>query len=696
MSQNYYTYRISVANREQVQVEKLDSGNKSLGQPSGKFRYEEKLTEGIQKLLEITRNNQLNDSKKSRELGEALFDVLFDDTLRQDFVNFYDQFVQQKQQLLRVELDIDEISLPEVAALPWEFMCLPLRANLGTIWLGTAPKLVFSRRRSQWIPAQAIQLNKDEKLRIALVISAPGNLKPVVYKSVETALENLATELSQQVELLPVINPANPEAIDNILARKPHIFHFIGHGRLEDENHQEVGQIAFVDDLGDAMWVDADYFSELFNQHRPGIVILEACEGGMMSASQAFVGVASRVVQQNIPVVMAMQYEVTNATASIFARRFYKQLAQGDPVDIAAQYGRRAIALSNLQYKKRDFATPVILMRVADGHLFHYSEADSQSPFASGYEKAVNELPKQIPERSSQLDVEEVKPTIPDRSNLHQFSFEVVNVNRKGLIIKREQRQAEYFSQKLNNDITLEMVAIPGGTFIMGSPETEVGSSERERPQHQVAVKPFFMGKYPVTQAQWQAVAALPQVNRELDPDPSYFKGSERPVEQISWYDVSEFCDRLTKATERDYRLPSEAEWEYACRAGTTTPFYFGETITSEIANFNGTSLYGSAAKGSFRGETVPVGYFNVANAFGLHDMHGNVWEWCADDWHSSYDNAPLTADVWEEEIVNNAKLLRGGSWYYNPEFCRSARRNIINRDNRNNFIGFRVVVVLA
>jgi CHAT domain len=378
MSKNYYTYRISVANRELVQVEKLDSNNKSLSQPSGKFRYQEKLTEDIQELLKITQNNQLNDSSKSRELGEALFDVLFDDKLGQNFIDFYDQVVHRENQLLRVELVIDERTLPEVAALPWEFMCLPQRYDSGTIWLGTAANLVFSRRRWQWTPAKPIELNKNEKLRIALVISAPGDLKPVVYKSVETALEKLAAELSQQVELLPVVNPANPEAVDDVLAKKPHIFHFIGHGRLKDENHREVGQIAFVDDIGDAMWVDADYFSERFNTHHPGIVILEACEGGMMSASQAFVGVASRVVQQNIPVVMAMQYEVTNATASIFARRFYKKLAQGEPVDIAAQDGRRAIALSNLQYKKRDFATPVIFMRVPDGHLFQYSEDDSK------------------------------------------------------------------------------------------------------------------------------------------------------------------------------------------------------------------------------------------------------------------------------------------------------------------------------
>ncbi|NEO21280.1 MAG: formylglycine-generating enzyme family protein, partial [Moorea sp. SIO4A5] len=126
------------------------------------------------------------------------------------------------------------------------------------------------------------------------------------------------------------------------------------------------------------------------------------------------------------------------------------------------------------------------------------------------------------------------------------------------------------------------MVAIPEGSFIMGSPETEEGHTNDESPQHRVTVTSFFMGKYPVTQAQWQAVAALPQVNRELEPDPSHFKGKNRPVEQVSWYDAVEFCERLSQYTKRPYRLPSEAEWEYACRAGTTTPFHFGETITTD------------------------------------------------------------------------------------------------------------------
>jgi hypothetical protein len=371
MSKTYYTYRIRLSNYDRVQIEKRDSQHQSLGEPSGALRYQEKLAE-LTPLLQLARDGAINDSSQTRLLGEILFDVLLDDGLRPDFVSFYHQVVQQEEQLLRVELDIDEQGMPELAALPWEFLCVPIRANLGTIWVGTVPDLVFSRRRSQWIPAQPIQLEQNEKLRIALVVSAPPGLRPVEYKPVQEALEKLASKQANRVELLPIVESANPEAIDTILSKEPHIFHFIGHGQLENENNQEIGQIALVDpDFGEAMWVDADYFSELFNQHRPGIIMLQACEGATLSTSQAFAGLASRVVQQNIPVVVAMQYEVSNATASRFARRFYQQLAEDDPVDIAAQYGRRAIALGPTQYRKRDFATPVIFMRVPDGYLFN-------------------------------------------------------------------------------------------------------------------------------------------------------------------------------------------------------------------------------------------------------------------------------------------------------------------------------------
>ncbi|MFM6590068.1 MAG: SUMF1/EgtB/PvdO family nonheme iron enzyme [Microcystis panniformis] len=299
---------------------------------------------------------------------------------------------------------------------------------------------------------------------------------------------------------------------------------------------------------------------------------------------------------------------------------------------------------------------------------------------------------------------EEPKQPVIVTPPLSVFNFEIVRVNAKGEQIEKESKQSQYFREDLGNDITLEMVAIPGGTFTMGSPANEKDSYGDERPQHQVTVPPFFLGKYPITQAQWRAIASRTdlKVKQDLDLNPARFKdrpdSDRRPVEQVNWYDAIEFCARLSKLTVRvrEYRLPSEAEWEYACRAGTTTPFYFGETITGELANYTAGYTYSGEPKGQYRQQTTPVGKF-PPNAFGLYDMHGNVWEWCADTWHDNYDGAPRDGSLWIENGNDNCSPLRGGSWGNNPHFCRSAYRNYNNR-RVNHFFnnGFRVVCVFG
>jgi formylglycine-generating enzyme required for sulfatase activity len=208
------------------------------------------------------------------------------------------------------------------------------------------------------------------------------------------------------------------------------------------------------------------------------------------------------------------------------------------------------------------------------------------------------------------------------------------------------------------------------------------------------------MGKYAVTQTQWKAVAALGKVECDLNPDPANFKGAQRPVEQVSWEEAVEFCKRLSQRSQKTYMLPSEAQWEYACRAGTTTPFHFGQTLTTDLANYRGTDWeeynwsgsYGNGPKGVFREKTTNVGSFKP-NAFGLYDMHGNVWEWCLDCWNDSYEGAPTDGNMWESN--NERKVLRGGSWSNVPTHCRAASRGDHARDNRNDLIGFRICCIV-
>ncbi|AFZ00779.1 bifunctional serine/threonine-protein kinase/formylglycine-generating enzyme family protein [Calothrix sp. PCC 6303] len=272
---------------------------------------------------------------------------------------------------------------------------------------------------------------------------------------------------------------------------------------------------------------------------------------------------------------------------------------------------------------------------------------------------------------------------------LKTFEFDVVKVNVFGVEIQRDRLSARYFIEELGNNISLEMVSIPGGSFMMGSKDSE-GDAD-ERPQHQVNIEPFFIGKFPISQAQWKIAATLPKVNYALNPNPSKFKAPNRPVENVSWHEAQEFCARISKHTGHKYRLPSEAEWEYACRAGTTTPFHFGDTLTLEIANC--ASGETNLSETRHRKETTPVGNFEVANAFGLYDMHGLVWEWCADPWHNNYNGAPTDGSVWETEGDRNRRVLRGGSWSFSPVLCRSASRSWNESDGGLRICGFRVVV---
>jgi formylglycine-generating enzyme required for sulfatase activity len=275
-------------------------------------------------------------------------------------------------------------------------------------------------------------------------------------------------------------------------------------------------------------------------------------------------------------------------------------------------------------------------------------------------------------------------------SQLQRFRAETVQVDRDGKIVKRHIIEPEYFTERVNG-IGIEMVAIPGGRFWMGSPDGEEGRYDDESPQHEVSVPDFFLGKFTVTQAQWRAVAQLPQINQSLNADPSNFKGDNRPVERVSWDEAQEFCARLSQATGKAYRLPSEAQWEYACRAGSTTPFAFGATLNTDIANYDGNYTYGNGKKGVYREQTVDVGSF-PPNAWGLYDMHGNVWEWCEDRWHDNYNGAPTDGTAWTDKSTEY-KLLRGGSWNNDPRNCRSAGRVDLARGLRDIDIGFRVVL---
>ncbi len=275
------------------------------------------------------------------------------------------------------------------------------------------------------------------------------------------------------------------------------------------------------------------------------------------------------------------------------------------------------------------------------------------------------------------------------KSTRENFSFQTAKLeivtNNTGILglsretseakISRISGSAEYVTEDLGG-VELDLVYVPAGSYMMGSNEYD-----DEKPIHRVNLSAFYMSKYAITQQQYEAI---------MGTNPAHFKGVDRPVEFVSWDDGMEFCQKLSQRTGNTYSLPSESQWEYACRAGTTTPFCFGETISTDLVNYNGNYTYGKGLKGKYQEQTTSVGDF-PPNAFGLYDMHGNVWEWCLDTWHENYNSAPTDGIAWVEND-RDSHLIRGGSWYYLPGICRSSFRGWDMGDIQCDIIGFRVV----
>jgi formylglycine-generating enzyme required for sulfatase activity len=330
-------------------------------------------------------------------------------------------------------------------------------------------------------------------------------------------------------------------------------------------------------------------------------------------------------------------------------------------------------------------------------------------------EKLIPEAASLLPENSSSgqsADISEFEFDVaefiesPESLQRIPYKFEVATIelqesrnllgqkSNPKVVINRRTKENWQYVETLEPKLNLELVKIPAGSFVMGASQNELEAQEFERPQHSVNVPEFYIGKYSITQAQWRFGASLPRIDRELDRNPSNFKGTNLPVEQVSWREAIEFCARLSVYTGREYSLPSDAEWEYACRAGTVTPFHFGETIDPKVANYDGGYVYGRGQKGIYPSKTILVGSLNAANEYGLHDMHGNVWEWCQDHWHNNYQGAPENGSAWINTNAeeNDYRVLRGGAWALNPSYCRSAVRNDLNPGLRFNDVGFRVV----
>lgn len=356
----------------------------------------------------------------------------------------------------------------------------------------------------------------------------------------------------------------------------------------------------------------------------------------------------------------------------------------------------KLIAYVESQAVTKSEVLALALTQYLDRHELENPEAGSLPRRLAELEQRLTVLEQQLRSPHREVSSSDSAPTLIPLPPLTRIAFEVVTVNRQGKSKSEAIAQVSGFAEPLADETALEMIYLPGGSFVMGAADSEKGVLPYELPAHEVKIAPFALGKFTVTQAQWRVVAQYPKINRDLNPDPAHFKDDQYPVDRIAWYDAVEFCDRLSQQSGRHYRLPSEAEWEYACRAGTPTPFHYGETLTGNLANYVATRAYAEETSGIYLQTPVPVGSY-PPNAYGFYEMHGNIWEWCADHWHPSYENAPTTGSAWLTANPDSFRLLRGGSWDYDPEHCRSAYRNYYNPHCAQiNQFGFRVACDLS
>jgi formylglycine-generating enzyme required for sulfatase activity len=306
----------------------------------------------------------------------------------------------------------------------------------------------------------------------------------------------------------------------------------------------------------------------------------------------------------------------------------------------------------------------------------------------------------------------------------------------EGLRLRTEVLEREVWKLPLPAGEQLELVGVPGGAYPIGSPQTEDGRDSLKafytnsegvnfEAQRQLQLEEFAMVRQAITQSQWRAVASLPRLERDLDPNPGSFAAINLweahgqpgglPVDSVSWHDCQEWLLRLNRWLQEQWpqlggqgvppqlALPGEGQWEVACRAGASTPFHFGDTLDASWANFDGNYTYGAGRNGPYRQRPLPVGSFGLVNHRGLAEMHGQMWEWCGDQWQPdpSGEGWPSDGRPWQGLNPNqeepgrspfkSARLLRGGSWLYTPGDCRSAFRYFVHPDARYADVGFRV-----
>ncbi|OQX08654.1 MAG: hypothetical protein BWK80_47925, partial [Desulfobacteraceae bacterium IS3] len=598
-----------------------------------------------------------------------LFEAVFSDNVLECYRKSLNFMRESQDKGLRLKLMLHNAA--ELADMPWEFL-FDSGENRFIAQSHHTPVVRYTGLPE--IPPFPVKL----PLRMLVAISSPADYPPL---DVEGEISRLRQALAPLIKTGRVkvkgLMHVTFRAIQRILRKETfHIFHFIGHGGFDAKSNE--GVLVMEDEQRRSVTVGADRIGALLHDHRSlRLAVLNCCEGARVSLTDPFAGVATALIQQGIPAVAAMQFPISDDAAKEFADEFYAALTDGFPADAAMAEARKAVfGMPN----DAEWGTPVLYMRSADGMLFKFED------------EVLSDKDTEIDISEDMEDEEETESSEDVKSVIEVVSPE----------IKIEQ------PKRFTNSIGMEFVWIPPGEFMMGSPEGEPGRYDNERLHRVKLIRGFYIQTTPVTQGQWKAL---------MKNNPSRFKdgGDDCPVEMVSWNDAQEFIKKLNLDSarlpsevetrlpvgelspavgerSRTYRLPTEAEWEYACRAGTDTPFCFGRCLSTDEANYDGNYPLKGCPKGKYREKTTPVKTF-PPNDWGLYDMHGNVWEWCQ-DWYGDYPSGAVTDPAGPDSGSN--RVGRGGSWLNVARLCRSARRSRDSPGLRYNYLGFRLLLPIG
>ncbi|MGB8648077.1 MAG: SUMF1/EgtB/PvdO family nonheme iron enzyme [Anaerolineae bacterium] len=647
-----------------------------------------------------SRRVETDEMRAAKTFGGKLFNAVFSGDLKSCLAT--SQYAAEQQgNGLRVRLRLT--NAPDLTDLPWEYLYDASRNRFLSLSVQTP--LVRYLDLPERIRPLTIQL----PLRILVMISSPNDYPPLDVEGEFARLnESLKGVLAQGLVTLTRLEEASLVALTRRLRRDEfHVLHFVGHGVFDERNQD--GMLLLQDAGNKGRLVSAQYLGTMLHDHRSlRLVVLNACEGARTARADPFAGAAPSLVQQGIPAVIAMQFEITDQAAITFSQEFYSALVQGYPVDGALAEARKTIFADG---NELEWGTPVLYLRAPDGSIFDVTQVAGHRPQGTGdaaaEAKRKAELKaQQDAEAKRQMEAETQRKAEEARAKreAEEQARRKEEIIAQQLLVRRE-KEAKHLTLDLAPGVTLELVRVPAGEFLMGSSDTE-SQEKDEKPQHKVYLDEFLIGKYSVTVAQfavfvqatghkttaeakgsgWVWTTGWKEIKganwqHPRGPGSEAQQKANHPVTQVSWADAVAFCEWASKVTGRAVRLPTEAEWEKAARGTDGRIYPWGNTFDKNLLNSNDGGKGDTTAVGSYPGGASP---------YGALDMAGNVWEWVA-DWYAANYYTSSPRDNPKGPPSGSSRVVRGGSFSSDQGSVRCVYRIWFYLVRRSNYQGFRV-----